>query len=235
MKRLAPAIIFLVALSANAWTPAADRVIAIRAARLAPRDLRLLLDRLQRQYLEGIARGLAEEGVDIHHHHLRQRIESETKKTIVMLRTGQPMDEIVRRLGILAHLVGDANNPFHVGADTELEPSRSDFEHYFEERLGHFPTVFYGLDLRLGVVLDRTFARSARLAPLMNEEYFRGGARRTARDFDDRSTAFGVASICYSHAVTDLVSIYYYIWREAGGDVRSAPSMRTPRVITNAP
>ncbi len=39
-----------------------------------------------------------------------------------------------------------------------------------------------------------------------------------------------MASVCYSHAVTDLVNLYYYIWREAGGDVRSALTRR-PAVI----
>ena len=68
----------------------------------------------------------------------------------------------------------------------------------------------------------------------MSEEYFRGGHRRTSSEFDDRSTAFGVASICYSHAITDIVNLYYYIWKEGGGDVRSAPSMQTARVIRDA-
>jgi hypothetical protein len=34
--------------------------------------------------------------------------------------------------------------------------------------------------------------------------------------------------VCYSHAVTDLVNLYYHIWREAGGDTRSAAAMRKP-------
>lgn len=235
MKRLAPALIFLIAVPVSAWTPNADRQIALRAARLAPPDLRTLLNRLQKPYLDGVARGLAEEGTDIHRAHLRQRIESETKAIVRLIRTGQPMTDVVTRLGLVAHLVGDANNPFHVDTDAELEPSHADFEHYFEQRMMRFPTVFYGLDPRVGPVLDRAFARTARMAPLMSEEYFRGGERRTSKDFDDRSTAFGVASICYSHAVTDLVNVYYSIWKEAGGDVRSAASMHAARVIPNAP
>ena len=68
---------------------------------------------------------------------------------------------------------------------------------------------------------------------LKREEYFRGGVTHTSAEFDDRSTAFGVASVCYSHAVTDLVNLYYYIWREAGGDVRSATAMRTGNLVLN--
>ena len=68
----------------------------------------------------------------------------------------------------------------------------------------------------------------------MREEYFRYGERRTSAEFDDRSTAFGVASVCYSRAVTDVVNLYYYIWRQAGGDVRSAALMRGGNLVLNA-
>lgn len=235
MKRLAPALIFLAALPAHGWTPFADHQIAIRAARLAPRDLRLLIAREQAGYLQGVDRGIAEEQTDAHRDRLRQRIESDTNAIIHMIRVGQPMAQVMMRLGTLAHLIGDANNPFHADPGTELRPSQADFERYFEGRIDRFPTVFYGLDPRLSRVLDHTFARSTKLVPLMSEEYFRGGQRRTSNDFDDRSTAFGVASICYSHAVTDLVNVYFYIWKEAGGDVRSAPLLHAASVSPNAP
>jgi hypothetical protein len=68
----------------------------------------------------------------------------------------------------------------------------------------------------------------------VREEYFGTGTRRSSADFDDRSTAFGVASISYSRAVTDLVNVYYYIWKEAGGDVRSAVLMREGNLQLNA-
>ena len=66
------------------------------------------------------------------------------------------------------------------------------------------------------------------------EEYFRHGQRRTSAEFDDRSTAFGIASVCYSRAVTDLVNLYYFVWRQAGGDVRSASLMRGSNLVLNA-
>ena len=234
MKRFL--LLLFIPITANAWTRTSDQQIGARAARLAPRDLRLVIGRLHHQYAAGIDRALAEEGTDVHRAHLRERIEKDTKTIITLIRTNQPMAQIVFRLGMLAHLVGDANNPFHVATDEEVQPSQSDFERYFERRIAKFPTVFYGLDSRFALApyLERTFRRTANFAPLMSEEYFRGGARHTSAEFDDRSTAFGVASICYSHAISDIVNLDYYIWREAGGDVRSAASMRTPRVIQNA-
>ena len=234
MKRFL--LLLLIPITANAWTRTSDQQIGVRAAQLAPRDLRLIIYRFHNQYTAGIDRALAEESADKHRVHLRDRIEKETAAIVMLLRTKQPMQQVVFRLGVLAHLVGDANNPWHVATEDELESSHLDFEHYFERRMERFPTVFYGLDPRftLPQYLDKTMHRTASYAPLMSEEYFRGGSRHTSSDFDDRSTAFGVASICYSHAVTDIVNVDYYIWREAGGDVRSAASMRAARVIANA-
>jgi hypothetical protein len=241
MRRLAaPLLLFLVPITANAWTRASDLHIAGRALELAPPDLQLVLKRFEPEFGRGLERAENDEGSEVHHYFvlsrqgkLRERMEQETRRTIAMIRGNQSMALVAEHLGMLAHLVADANNPFHTSdADPRLGLMHDDFEQYFERRMAHFPTVFYGLsaDFQLGNYLDRTVARSSRLSPLMSEEYFRGGAVHQSLEFDDRSTAFGVASVCYSHAVTDLVNLYYYIWREAGGDVRSALNRR-PAVI----
>jgi hypothetical protein len=233
MKRFL--LLLLIPITANAWTRASDQQIGARAAQLAPPDLRLLIDKMHSQYAAGIDRALVEEGTDIHRDHLRERIEGEMHAIIGLLRTRQPIAQAVFRLGMLSHLVSDANNPFHVATDAQVEPEHADFEHYFERRMERFPIVFYGVEPHFGLdqYLDRTFRRTAKLAPLIDEEYFRGGAHHSSAEFDDRSTAFGVASVCYSHAITDIVNLQYYIWRAAGGDVRSAADMRKPRVIHN--
>jgi hypothetical protein len=242
MRRLGIVLaLLLFPLTATAWTRASDERIASKAAALAPPDLRLLLEKFEGDYKEGLQRAQADEGSEAHHYfvlshqgRLRDGIERETRLSIQMIRKGEPMSDVVQRLGILAHLVADANNPFHVANDAPRHSeSQNDFETYFERRLSKFPTVFYGLDpqFRLPQFLDRTFARSAKFYPLMRGEYARGGS---AALFDDRSTAFGVASISYSRAVTDLVNLYYYIWKEAGGDVRSTVVLRHGNLLLNA-
>ena len=244
MKRLLAVLLFL-PLTAHAWTRASDERIAAKGAALAPPDLRLVLVRYDIAYKAGIAKAQSEEGSETHHYFvlsrsgkLRERIESETAKTISMLRKRESMAQVVERLGILAHLVADANNPFHVSHDDpRLDPAHDDFEQYFEQRMAKFPTVFYGLDDRpdVAAIVERAVSRTEHFYPLMGSEYLEpGGGRRTSADFDDHSTAFGVASVCYSHAVTDLVNLYYYIWREAGGDVRTASVMHGSNLILNA-
>ncbi len=222
MKPLALTILFLLPTTTLAWTRGADERIAMKSAELAPPDLRLVLKKYAKQYAKGVDRAVEEEGTDIHREHLRERIEQEANGIVSMLRSNQTMSAVAERLGFLAHLVGDANNPFHMDRDAAADPAHEDFERYFERRMKIFPTVSYGIqrNVQLAPYLDRVFTRTAKLLPLMNEEYSRGGERRTSAEFDDRSTAFGVASICYSHAVTDTANVYYYIWRQAGGATR---------------
>jgi hypothetical protein len=218
MKRLAVALLFLsIALPGAAWTRAADQRIATRSAALAPEDLRLLINKFKDEYVRGIDDALATEGTDIHRRKLRERIVAQTHSIVSMIRSNQPMSGVVRELGVLSHLVGDANNPFHIGDDDAEE--RADFEQYFERRLARFAPVFYGIDRNfvLSAYLDKIFARTTGYSPLMAEEYGRGNGAT----FDDRSTAFGVASVCYSHAITDDVNFYYFIWKTAGGSVRA--------------
>ena len=237
-------LLLLFSLPALAWTRQSDERIAKKAAQLAPPDLRMLIERFEGDYKRGIELARSDEGSASHHFYvrekqgrLRDRIERETQATISAVKKGEPMSAVVERLGVLSHFVADANNPFHVAKDDpRLTPLRNDYAGYFERGLARFPTVFYGLEprLQLGSYLDRTFARSAKFYPLVRDEYFRGGQQRSSAAFDDRSTAFGVASVSYSRAVTDLINLYYFIWKEAGGDVRSAAVMRDGNLLLNA-
>lgn len=231
-------------LTASAWTRASDERIARKAAALAPRDLRVVIQRFEHEYNAGIERARLDEGSAAHYYYvssregrLRERIERESRGVAQLIRNGEPMSSVVERLGVIAHLVADANSPFHAAAaDARMKALQSDYEQFFERKMTKFPTVFYGVDpqLRISSRLDRTFARSAKFYPLLREEYFRHGVGRSSTEFDDRSTAFGVASISYSRAVSDLVNVYYFIWKEAGGDVRSAPAMRKGNLYLHA-
>lgn len=239
MKRLALLLLFL-PVTASAWTRASDERIARKAAALAPPDLRMILEKFQPDYLRGLERAESDEGSERHHYFvlsregkLREQIERQTYAVVASIRKGDPMQNVAERLGILAHLIADANNPFHTSGDSRLAPVHDDFEQYFERRLPRFPTVFYGInpDLQLDPFIDRMLTRSSRLSPLVVEEYYRGGERQSSVSFDDRSTAFGVASISYSHAVSDLANLFFYVWKQAGGDVRSAAEMRSMRIL----
>ena len=239
--------LFVVALSvpAAAWTPAAEKRIASKASQLAPPDMRLLIEKYPAEFQRGLEDAQRDEERDRHvfymnrkHGQLPNQIQREVRAAISILRERRPVPQFVESLGRIAHLVGDANNPFRTSdADPRLAASQADFEAYLERRMTALPTIFYGLTepFHLQTFIATGVTRSASYHPLLADEYFRGGQRRTSAAFDDRSTAFGIASLSYSHAVTDLVNIYYYVWKEVGGDVRSARAMRKGTLLLNEP
>ena len=215
MKRAALLLVFLIPITANAWTRVSNQRIAKKAAALAPSDLRTMIEQFNTDYQAGLARATIGPA-------LNSQIEAETRAAIAAARAHQPMSQVIEHLGVLAYLVSEANTP-----------ARGDFEQYFERSQRKFPTVFYGLDANFSVqqYFQRTFMRTLRFSPLVESEYARA---ERSEAFDDRSTAFGIASVCYSHAVSDLVNLYYYIWKEAGGDVRSATGLRRGNLLLHA-
>ena len=72
------------------------------------------------------------------------------------------------------------------------------------------------------IALDRAARRDVRLlrairGNVRRRDRRRRGRRARLRSFDDRSTAFGAASVAFSHAVTDVALALRYIWLTAGG------------------
>jgi hypothetical protein len=243
MPRRLAAIALALALPsiAFAWTPEAEERIAMRSARLAPPDLKLLIEKYPDAYKSGVKRAASPAECAKHRYlvsrgkgELKALIEKDVREAISLMRKERQIQPFIERLGRISHLVADANNPFHTAdSNPKLKESQTDFEAYLGRKMTSFPTVFYGLRINRDVprYVDGIVQRSAAHYPLLDEEYFRGGRRRTSWEFDDRSTAFGVASISYSRAVTDNVNLFYYIWREAGGDVRSARVLRKGNLV----
>jgi hypothetical protein len=227
---------------AFAWTAEAEIRIARKAAMLAPPDLRLLLEKYEGDYLRGV-RDAAEASGEASHREpvagrrgpIRSELHARIAASLRTVRTRRPMRELVYELGLTAHLVADANNPLRVGTAKLGPVVQADYEAYFARKLPRFPTVFYGLRDPAGVdaVVGAALARSRRFNALLEEEYNRDGRLRTSAEFDDRSTAFGIASVSYSRAVSDLVNIFYYVWKEAGGDVRTAEIMKKGNLLLN--
>src|SRR6476620_10962052 len=100
--------------------------------------MQTVIKKFGKQYAKGIDRAIAEEGTDIHRERLRERIELQTNGIVNMIRSNQPLAAVIEQLGYLSHLVGDANNPFHMDKDAAVDPAHEDFEHYFERRMQVF-------------------------------------------------------------------------------------------------
>ena len=83
--------------------------------------------------------------------------------------------------------------------------------------------MFYGLprgwDRRpdLSALVRDALTRSRGFYPTVGREYRRIGFGSGRALFDDRSSAFAIASLAFNHAVTDAAIALRTIWLQAGG------------------
>jgi hypothetical protein len=220
---------------ARAWTPKTHQTIAWEAARLAPPDLARQLIKRRGAYLAGVIEPFDDTDASRHRKDadgggsLDVALEEAVAQAVAAIRAHRSFDDIVFRMGVAAHFMADANNPLACSLD-DPEAGRYfvDFLRYAETAEPRFPLIFYGIRPGLerapdvAELLADTLRRGRGLYPLIGLEYrkidFASGIGR----FDDRSTAFGVASVAFSHAVTDVALVLRYIWLRAGGaDERS--------------
>ena len=215
---------------AFAWTPRTQTVIAREAARLAPPDLARQIARHRAAFEEGVNAPFTDTDSSRHMKNadgsgqLDKVVAAEVAAVIAAIRGHKPFEEIVRRLGVVSHYVADANNPLaSSGDDAEERRYFVDYLRYAETAEPRFPLVFYGLlpgldgSRDLSPLIDSALRRGRELYPLIGGEYRRIDFASGLGRFDDRSTAFGIASVAFSHAVTDVSLALRYIWLAAGG------------------
>ena len=226
---------------AVAWTPASQQAIAEHAARLAPPDLYRQLVRNRFAYLQGVRDGFGERDPRAHVKNadgsgsLDASITVAVDNAIRSITAHRPFNEISYRLGIVSHFVADANNPLN-SAESDPEEGRyfADFLAYLESVEPRVKIVFYGFRPRfsaaeqdLAGLIAETLDRSHGLYPMIGREYRRVRFANGRQAFDDRSTAFAVAGLAHSHAVSDIAQMLRYIWLEAGGiDTRQRIPLR---------
>lgn len=213
-----------------AWRAETQEAIALEAARLAPPDLARQIARRQRTFLGGVRDPLTDSAPLLHLKNadgsgqLDATIAAEIAAAVAAIERHHPFDEVVRRLGRVSHFVADANLPLNT-ANLDRDERRyfRDYLDYVESARPRFAVVFYGVgrDWRSARDLDAwtrgTLARGRKLYPAIGDEYRRIGMAAGSGRFDDRSTAFAVGALSYSHAISDVVRAFRYVWLAAGG------------------
>ena len=222
-----------------AWKGRSQNVIGEQAARLVPPDLYRQMVRHRAAFREGLAEPFVNGDprntykLSDGRGHLDEAIKISAQHAVDAIRAHQPFKEVVFRLGIVAHYVALANNPLYTDA-TDPQQARwaQDFLDYLESVEPRVELVFYGFRKpggadHLDQLIAETLSRGRRLYPLIGREYRRIGFQPGVKAFDDRSTAYAVAALGYSHAVSDIAEVLRYIWLEAGGaDSRATLPLR---------
>lgn len=241
---------FAGAVPAAAWTPGFQVSLAEEAVRLAPPDLARQIERHDESLRTGVLDPF-EDPDPLRHVQdpdgsgkLRETVVAETERAVELIRSLAPFGDVVRQLGRVSHYVADLHNPLNCSdRDPREAEYYADYLRYAESAEPRFPLVFYGF--RPGfdepedveALADEALAHARVLYPMVGREYRRVGFASGVQVFDDRSTAFGVASVAFSRAATDIAQVLRYIWLRTGGaDQRSAlperggdPLVRVPR------
>lgn len=223
----------LAAAPASAWSPKLQEAIARDSARLAPpglsRQLQKHVDELVAGAQEPSAAAEAAAGAS-----LERALAREVEQAIAAIRGHEPFAVVARRVGRVSHYASALANPL-VSSDADRDEPRyfEDFLSYVESTRPRLAVVVYEWEPpvtaagQVGDLARAALRRGHALYPLLGAEYRRIEFGSGARLFDDRSTAFGLAALAYSHAVTDSARLYRYIWIAAGG--------HDPRPVFGAP
>lgn len=215
------------------WTTATRVVMVDDAIKLMPPSLRKVLEKRRNDVLRGMLEPLAQEDSMAHRPPseggtLEATVDAAARDLVSGVTTQVSFHDVARRFGVLAHYVADAGFP--PGAAGAAGVSRyAHFGAFCETRRARFPFVFYGHDsaaLSKGdfksftrAILERARAEDATLA----RAYAQAGGGNDAVEFDDRSIPFAIASLSYSHSVTDIVQAWLAAWRECHGDLGGTP------------
>ena len=223
-------LLLLVPTPSRAWSKQSHVDIAWEAARLSPPDLYRQIQKHKNVFRDGVVAPFEDEMPQRHEKNadgsgsLDRVIVEEVERTIAAIEGRAAFQDIVYQFGVLAHSIIEASNPLQASsADGNESKYASDFGLYMDSTTTRLPVVFYGVDTALegpddlAAFVARSLQRSRRLYPHIASEYKRVGYVSGLDAFDDKSTAFGVASVSYNRALTDVVVLLRYVWLQVGG------------------
>jgi len=219
---------------AAAWSPATRKQMVEDAVRLVPPALQRLLKRYRRELARGMTLRIPEQEAGHFEHadgsgDLVETATDTMRAAWVALQTGEPLRQVVTRMGRVAHLVGDLDDPLAMSHEDPREPLYAqDYARYVERIL---PKVRLTLEHRPPQGIDTDSLRSWSRASAdwsrdfydpIGRSYWVDGRLVESRTFDERSIPFGIGSLTYARAVNDLALAWMTIWREGGGDASGA-------------
>ncbi|MFQ5876578.1 MAG: hypothetical protein ACE5JH_02635 [Acidobacteriota bacterium] len=224
------------------WTgPTRTRMIRDALA-VSPPALVAILEPYDDRLRAGMIEPASREGEEVHYQHADGRrglaaagIARKVEDARAMLLRRRSPARFAYEMGALAHLVADAAFPLNVSDADPREPLyREAYRSYIESVLDKIPFV---LDrggseaLEAGDVqafIMESVRRAEASYPLIGPAFDDDGTPRTRAALDERSVPFGIASLAYSQAVSNIARIWRLTWASVDGDLRGTPYLTDP-------
>lgn len=210
MKRRLPFCAVLLVAPLAAWAPRLHEAATVKAVRMVPRRLSLLL-RAHPQILLEAAKGQANDQPAT-----AADVESEFRTILRMSREGMSAEDLVRELGVLAHLVQSLDDP---SCTTGVTPLRDTFEAYADENLPKLVVTkepYWALNGPLDPAprLEAWAATKAARTALLQGCVDASGKR--LGPWDDLSLPFAQLQLSFSNSVHATANLWILLYRQAG-------------------
>ncbi len=168
--------------------------------------------------------------------YLLDRIQELSAAIPVKIHDHVPFRKVAVDFGSLSHYISDLNDPTVIcDSDKREKDYRADFAMYFEKNIDQFTWVYYGHEdeqLNQGHIPEFVYgiaARSEKQYPYLGDSYYPNGVRVSSDTFDPKSLPFGIASLAWSHSISNTVQIWFDCWRRAHGDTEHTPFLRSSK------
>jgi hypothetical protein len=227
---------------AQSWTDATRSRMIKDALKISPPALREILLRHEKDLKRGMLDPSRREDEEVHFQHADGRgglaaagVDRKVVEIRGLLQKRAPFARVTYELGVLAHLVSDAGFPLNA-SDTDPREAlyREAYRRYAERMLDRIPFVvdrdepaaLRKDDVR-GFVLGIA-RRAGRNYALIGPAFKDDGSPVSPAALDERSLPFGITSLSYSHAASDVAWIWRHVWTSIHGDMRGTPFLGGP-------
>src|SRR5262245_2974689 len=203
---------------AQSWTDGTRTRMIQDALKISPPALREILLHYEKDLLRGMLDPSRREAEEVHFQHADgQRglaaagVERKVAEIRDLLKTRASFARVTYEMGILAHLVSDAEFPLNASdSDPREALYRDAYRRYVERMLDRIPFV---IDREEPVALKKNDVRgfvlgiakrAAKNYPLIGPAFKDDGSAVAPSALDERSVPFGIRSLSYSPAASDV-------------------------------
>ena len=223
----------------HSWTDSTRLRMVQDALKVSPPALKTILDRYREDLRRGMLDPSRREDEEVHYQHgdgsqgmAAAGVARKVVEVREILEEQRSLQRFAYEMGTLAHLMSDVGFPLNASDSDPREPLyREAYRLFIERSLDKIPFVLEPggpAELRQGDVEGFVMARARQATQgyeLIGPAFKNDGTARTRDALDERSIPFGIASLSYSRATSDIVHVWRYVWVSVNGDLTGTPHL----------